>query len=122
MLVTTCPEPPELSNASAPRLISFTCLFASKISALDAVAVPAAWSNNPVKYLPPITSTEEATPPLSAPVPIYNRSPLFACVPVTYEYANSPVFILLGAVVVDPVVNIFILVNLAILVCASCYC
>ena len=122
ILVTTCPVPPDDSSASAPILISLRCLLASNITALLAVAVPCTWSNIWVKYLPPIRSTEAETPPVSVPVPIYNLSPLLACVPVTYEYANSPVLILLGAVVVDPVVNIFILVNFVdILVCTSAY-
>ena len=81
--VTTWPEPPELSSANAAVLNSFICLFVSNSNALSAVAVPGAWSSKDVKYLPPIRSTELATPPLSAPVPIYNLSPLFDCVPVT---------------------------------------
>ena len=86
------------------------CLLPSTINALLFVVVPCTWSNKPVKYLPPIISTDGAIPEFSVPVPIYNLSPLFDCVPETYEYANSPVLILLGAEVVDPVVNIFILV------------
>ena len=44
-----------------------------------------------VKYLPPITSMLAATPPVSAPVPIYRRSPPLACDPTWYEWASSPV-------------------------------
>ena len=68
-----------------PIAISDKCLFASNITALDAVAVPCTWSNIVVKYLPPIRSTAAETPPVSVPVPIYNLSPLFDCVPATHE-------------------------------------
>ena len=108
--MTSWPEPPELSSANVPTFKTSICLLLSTIRALLTVVVPAAWSNKDVKYLPPMISTEGATPEFSVPVPIYNLSPLFDCVPATYEYANSPVFILLGADVVEPVVKILILV------------
>ena len=59
------------------------CLLPSTITAEFATAVPAAWSNIPVKYLPPIISTDAAIPLVSVPVPTYNLSPLFPWVPAT---------------------------------------
>ena len=89
-IVTAEPSEPVAAIFNAAVFNSLACLLASKISALDAVVVPCAWSKSAVKYLPPITSTDGAYG-FSVPVPMYNLSPLFAWVPATCEYANSPV-------------------------------
>ena len=77
------------------RLISSTInsssfLSESTIIALDAVKVPATWSNISPKYCPPITLTLE-------PSPMNNLSPRLPCVPVPCVYANSPFASELGA-------------------------
>ena len=60
--------PPAL--ALLPTINSSIALFASTIKAELAVFTPATWSNNAVKYLPPIISILFASPlPSTPPVP-----------------------------------------------------